>query len=286
MIFKENKIPYFINIRGELYNLSQPRVMGILNVTPDSFYSGNRFTGEGQIIKRVEEIISQGGDIVDIGAYSTRPDCIDINTEEEIKRLSYALDIIKKRFPDVIISVDTFRAEVAENVVRNFDVDIINDISGGEIDKQMFETIADLNVPYILMHMRGTPQTMMQNLEYNNLIEDIFLYFSTKINTLRLMGVKDIILDPGFGFSKTLEQNYTLMRNLKNFDIFKRPILVGISRKSMIYKLLNTSAEEALNGTSVLNTFAVSAGANILRVHDVKEAVETIKIYDKIINPN
>ena len=286
MIFKENKIPNFINIKGRLFDLSAPRVMGILNATPDSFYSKSRCAADDDILNRAREIISQGGEIIDIGAYSTRPSCEDISEEEELKRLANAVGIVKKEFPDAVISIDTFRSGVARSMVRDFEADIINDISGGEIDKAMFETIADLNVPYILMHMRGTPQTMMQYTEYGNMIEEIFLYFSRKINTLRLMGVKDIILDPGFGFSKTLDQNYVLMKHLKNFDIFNRPLLVGISRKSMIYKLLGNTPEESLNGTTVLNTFALGAGASILRVHDVKEAVETIKICDKINNPN
>ena len=286
MIFKENKIPLFINVKGELLDLSRPRVMGILNATPDSFYSKSRCDADEDILNRAKEILSQGGEIIDIGAYSTRPSCVDITEQEEIKRLSNAVEIVKKEFPDAIISVDTFRSQVARRMVEDFAVDIINDISGGEIDKKMFETVADLNVPYILMHMRGTPQTMMENTKYSNLIEEIFLYFSKKINELRLMGVKDIILDPGFGFSKPIDQNYLLMKHLKNFDLFNRPLLVGISRKSMIYKFTGTSPEEALNGTTILNTYAVGAGANLLRVHDVKEAVETINICNKINNPN
>lgn len=271
-----------LNIKGELLSMEKPLVMGILNVTPDSFYEGSRMQTESSIKNRIETIINEGGDIIDIGGYSSRPDADDISADEEMKRLETALKIIMKDFPEAIVSVDTFRAEVARRCVEEFGVAIINDISGGDLDKDMFRTVAELHVPYILMHMRGTPQTMQQNTNYVNLTADIMTDLSAKVERLRMMGVHDIILDPGFGFSKTLDQNYELMRHLKDFELFDLPILVGISRKSMIYKLLGCTADETLNGTSVLNTFALLNGANILRVHDVKEAVETVRIYEML----
>lgn len=271
-----------INIKGELLELSQPIVMGILNITPDSFFAESRKQGEQEIVARVAEILTQGGKIVDIGAQSTRPSSTLLSSKEEIERLKPALNIINKEFPDAILSVDTFYSDVARFCVEEHGVDIINDISGGEMDKNMFDTIASLNVPYILMHMRGTPQTMSQLTDYDNLIQDIFYYFSKKIAELHLKGVNDIIIDPGFGFSKTIDQNYELMASLKGFSIFDLPLLVGISRKKMIYNLIDSTAEESLNGTSILNTFALQNGADILRVHDVKEAVETIKITEKL----
>lgn len=271
-----------INIKGELLELSQPIVMGILNITPDSFFAESRKQGEQEIIARVAEILTQGGKIVDIGAQSTRPSSTLLSSKEEIERLKPALNIINKEFPDAILSVDTFYSDVARFCVEEHGVDIINDISGGEMDKNMFDTVASLNVPYILMHMRGTPQTMSKLTDYDNLIQDIFYYFSKKIAELHLKGVNDIIIDPGFGFSKTIDQNYELMASLKGFSIFDLPLLVGISRKKMIYNLIDSTAEESLNGTSILNTFALQNGANILRVHDVKEAVEAVKITEKL----
>ena len=267
-----------INIKGELLELSQPIVMGILNITPDSFFAESRKQGEQEIIARV----AQGGKIVDIGAQSTRPSSTLLSSKEEIERLRPALNIINKEFPDAILSVDTFYSDVARFCVEEHGIDIINDISGGEMDKNMFDTVASLNVPYILMHMRGTPQTMSQLTDYDNLVQDIFYYFSKKIAELHLKGVNDIIIDPGFGFSKTIDQNYELMASLKGFSIFDLPLLVGISRKKMIYNLIDSTAEESLNGTSILNTFALQNGADILRVHDVKEAVEAVKITEKL----
>ncbi|MFR9166257.1 MAG: dihydropteroate synthase [Dysgonomonas sp.] len=267
-----------INIKGELMDLSEPVVMGILNVTPDSFYDKSRKQSEEDIILRVQEITEQGGKIIDIGAQSTSPTSTLISAKEEIERLDFALKAMTTRYPDAVISVDTFYSEVARFCVEEYGVAIINDISGGEIDDKMFDTVAELNVPYILMHMRGMPQTMNSLTDYDNLQKDIFYYFSEKIAKLRLLGVNNIIIDPGFGFSKNLEQNYELMSCLRDFHIFELPLLVGISRKSMIYKLLDISPGESLNGTTVLNTFALLNGANILRVHDVKEATETIKI--------
>lgn len=271
-----------INIKGELLELSQPIVMGILNITPDSFFAESRKQGEQEIVARVAEILTQGGKIVDIGAQSTRPSSTLLSSKEEIERLKPALNIINKEFPDAILSVDTFYSDVARFCVEEHGVDIINDISGGEMDKNMFDTVASLNVPYILMHMRGTPQTMSQLTDYDNLIQDIFYYFSKKIAELHLKGVNDIIIDPGFGFSKTIDQNYELMASLKGFSIFELPLLVGISRKKMIYNLIDSTAEESLNGTSILNTFALQNGADILRVHDVKEALEAVKITEKL----
>ncbi len=271
-----------INIKGELLELSQPIVMGILNTTPDSFFAESRKQGEQEIVTRVAEILAQGGKIVDIGAQSTRPSSTLLSSKEEIERLRPALNIINKEFPDAILSVDTFYSDVARFCVEEHGIDIINDVSGGEIDKNMFDTVASLNVPYILMHMRGTPQTMSQLTDYDNLVQDIFYYFSKKIAELHLKGVNDIIIDPGFGFSKTIDQNYELMASLKGFSIFDLPLLVGISRKKMIYNLIDSTAEESLNGTSILNTFALQNGADILRVHDVKEAVEAVKITEKL----
>lgn len=268
-----------LNIKGELLSLEKPLVMGILNVTPDSFYEGSRKQTESSIRNRIETIINEGGDIIDVGGYSSRPDAKDTSADEEMRRLEPALKIICKDFPNTIVSVDTFRAEIARRCVEEFGIAMVNDISGGDLDKDMFSTIADLRVPYIMMHMRGTPQTRQQNTDYDNLTADIMTELSAKVERLHLMGVHDIILDPGFGFSKTLEQNYELMRHLKDFELFGMPILVGVSRKSMIYKLLDCTPGESLNGTSVLHTYALMNGANILRVHDVKEAVETVKIY-------
>ncbi len=271
-----------ININGELLDFSTPLVMGILNVTPDSFYSGSRKQSEEEIVSRVCQILEEGGKIVDIGGQSTTPTSTLIPAKEELKRLEPTLRLIRKEFPNTILSIDTFYSEVAGPAVEKYGVNIINDISGGQIDDNMFETVARLNVPYILMHMRGTPQTMQQHTHYDNFIQDILYYFSEKISKLNLLGVNDIIIDPGFGFSKTTDQNYQLMAYLKYFNIFDVPILVGISRKSMIYKLLECTPQESLNGTSALNTFALLSGANILRVHDVKEAVECVKIVEKI----
>lgn len=271
-----------INIQGELFDLSTPVVMGILNITPDSFYEGSRKQSVADILKRVEEILLQGGAIIDIGAQSTRPSSQFLSSEEEIKRLSPALSAINKEFPEAVLSIDTFHADVARVCVKDYNVAIVNDISGGNLDPDMFQTVADLHVPYILMHMRGTPQTMQQLNKYTNLVPDIAYYFSEKVAVLRQLGVNDIILDPGFGFSKDTSQNYELMRHLDFFENFELPLLVGVSRKSMVTKFLEVASLEALNGTSVLNTYALMNGANILRVHDVKEAYEAIKITEEL----
>ena len=260
-------------------DFSVPKVMGILNITPDSFYVGSRKQTEEDIRRRITQIMEEGADIVDIGAYSSRPSATFVSEQEEISRLDYALPVLFEMYPEAIVSVDTFRSEVARKCVEKYGVAIINDISAGSLDDKMFDVVAGLNVPYIIMHMQGSPQTMMQHTEYNNLLQDIFLYFSEKINRLHLKGVNDIIVDPGFGFSKTTKQNYVLMNSLEEFRIFDCPIMVGISRKTMIRDILNTSPEESLNGTTVLNTLALTLGADILRVHDVKEAVEVVKLW-------
>lgn len=271
-----------LNIKGELISLEEPLVMGILNVTPDSFYEGSRKQTETDIRNRIEEILQEGGAIIDLGGYSSRSDAQDVSPEEEMERLCLALRILRDEYPKAMVSVDTFRADIARRCVEEYGAAIINDISGGELDAAMFPTIADLHIPYIIMHMRGTPKTMQQHCDYQNLTADILLYFSKKIEQLHLMGVNDIIIDPGFGFSKTLEQNYELMRHLADFSLFEKPLLVGISRKSMIYKLLGGTPAESLNGTTVLNTYALLNGANILRVHDVKAAVEAVRIFKQL----
>lgn len=273
-----------INLSGRLLSLKSPVVMGILNVTPDSFYAGSRQADEAAVAQRIETILAEGGAIVDIGGYSSRPDAAEVTEEEEWQRIKPALKRMQRDFPEVPVSVDTFRSVIARRAVEEYGTAMINDISGGMLDARMFETIALLQVPYILMHMRGTPQTMQQHTDYDDLMEDIMLYFAQKVRALRQLGVNDVILDPGFGFAKTLEQNYELMRSLSEFSIhFETPLLVGISRKSMIYKLLNATPEDSLNGTTVLNTYALLNGADILRVHDVKAATETIEIVKRLM---
>ena len=276
------KTPLYINVNGRLIDLSEPQVMGILNVTPDSFYAGSRSETEKDIVQRLHQIIDEGASIIDIGGYSSRPNAEHISEEEEMNRLRNGLEIIRKHSPNAVVSVDTFRADVAKMCVEEYGVAIINDISAGQMDEQMFPTIAKLGVPYIIMHMKGTPQDMQVSPKYDHFLKEIYYYFSEKVQKLRDLGVKDIIIDPGFGFGKTLEHNYELMNHLEEFNLFELPLLVGVSRKSMIYKLLGTTPEEALNGTTALHTIALLKGANILRVHDVKEAVESIKIVQKM----
>ena len=268
-----------INLNNKLIDLSTPIVMGILNTTPDSFFKGSRFVSEKGILKCVEKIVSEGGRLIDIGGYSTRPQAETVTDDEEIRRVSEALEIILKRFPDVLISVDTFRSTVAREVVRNYKVAMINDIGGGTLDPLMFETIADLKVAYVLMHTRGTPQTMQSKTEYDDMVADVFRFLEKRIAQLRLFGVNDIIIDPGFGFAKTSDQNFELLKKLSYFRELNVPLLAGLSRKSMIYKLLSTDAEGALNGTTAANMLALMGGASILRVHDVKEAFQAIEIY-------
>jgi dihydropteroate synthase len=269
---------YSINLRGHLMNLCVPKVMGILNVTPDSFFSYSRYMSEDGILKRVGQIVDEGADILDVGACSTRPGIELVSEQEELIRLHLALHLIRKRWPDFPVSVDTFRAKVADMVVNDYGVDMINDISGGDMDPEMFATVARLNVPYILMHMQGTPTNMQVSPYYKDLMTEVCQFYSKKVAELRALGVNDIILDPGYGFGKTVENNYELLRRLSEFELLDLPILVGISRKSMIYKCLGTSAEQSLNGTTVLNTMALLGGAHFLRVHDVKEAIECVKL--------
>ena len=271
-----------INIKGELIDLATPLVMGIVNVTPDSFYKGSRTESEKEIIRRVQQILNEGGSIIDIGGQSTRPTSTWLTAKEELARIEPALAVVQKEFPDAIVSIDTFYAEIARAAVEKYGVAMINDISGGQLDKAMFPTVAQLNMPYILMHMRGTPQTMQQLTHYDNFVEEVIFYFSKKITHLNAIGVNDIIVDPGFGFSKTLQQNYELMAHMKYFHIFETPLLAGVSRKSMTYRLLGTDAEGSLNGTTVLNTYALQSGASILRVHDVKEAVDCVKLTQEL----
>lgn len=274
----------YINVNGSLLDLSQPRVMGILNVTPDSFYAGSRTQIEAEIVRRVRQIVSEGAAIIDIGAYSSRPNADNVSSREEMERLRMGLKILFEIQPDAVVSVDTFRADVARMCVEEYGVAIINDIAAGEMDTDMFHTVAALNVPYIMMHMQGTPQSMQQHPHYDNLLKEVFLYFARKVQQLRDLGVKDIILDPGFGFGKTMEHNYELLSHLEEFRIFELPLLVGVSRKSMIYRLLDITPQEALNGTTVLDTICLLKGADILRVHDVKEAVETVRIVQAMRN--
>lgn len=274
----EHVINKSINVNGKLLDLSSPQVMGILNITPDSFYAESRKQTEQDIRSRTQQIIEEGGSIIDVGAYSSRPNATHISPEEEMHRLRNGLQIIKNEYPDAIISVDTFRADVARMCVEEYGVAIINDIAAGEMDENMFQTVAQLKVPYIMMHMQGTPQNMQQHPHYENVVREVMLYFATKIQQLRDLGAKDLIIDPGFGFGKTLEHNYELLNKLETFHLFDLPLLVGVSRKSMIYKLLGGTSEDALNGTSVINTISLLKGANMLRVHDVKAASEAVQI--------
>ena len=271
-----------LNLRGKLYSLCEPKIMGILNVTPDSFYAESRTSDEEHIAARVQQLMDDGADMIDIGGYSSRPGADDVSPEEEMNRLRRGLRVVRRLYPEVPVSVDTFRADVARMCVEEEDADIINDISGGMLDRQMFRTVARLGVPYILMHMQGTPDTMQQAPHYDNLRREVMLYFAERIDRLCQMGAKDIIVDPGFGFGKTLEHNYELFHHLDDFNLFNLPLLVGISRKSMIYKLLGGTPQTSLNGTTVLNTIALMKGVHILRVHDVKEAVEVKRIVMKM----
>jgi dihydropteroate synthase len=274
-----------ITCKGKLVDLSTPKIMGILNVTPDSFYDGGRYTNKDIILRRVEKMLEEGADLIDIGAYSSRPGADDIPAGEELKRLEMALQPIREKFQGILVSVDTFRSEVAKHVVENFEVDIINDISAGNADKKMFDTIATLGIPYIIMHMKGTPKNMQENPGYKDVVKEIFMFFSEKLYQLRLLGVNDIIIDPGFGFGKTIEHNYQVLNQLDSFRMFELPVMVGISRKTMIYKTLDITPGDALNGTTVLHTISLLNGANILRVHDVKEAKQAIKLCELYMSP-
>ncbi|MGV3547083.1 MAG: dihydropteroate synthase [Pedobacter sp.] len=266
-----------LNCKGKLIDISKPSVMAILNITPDSFYNKSRVSNVAEALKQAEKFVKAGAKFIDVGAYSSRPGAADVSEKEEIERLVPIVEAINKAFPETLISVDTFRAKVAEEAI-NAGAHIINDIAAGNLDDKMFETVAKLQVPYIMMHMKGTPQNMQDNPSYENVTKEVFSYFSEKISKLKSLGVKDIILDPGFGFAKTLDHNYELLRNMQMLNFFELPLLVGFSRKSMITKALNIKTEDALNGTTVLNTTALLKGANILRVHDVKEAVECVEL--------
>ena len=271
-----------MRIKGQLIDLSVPKVMGVLNVTPDSFYDGGRYTVKEKIVSKVEKMILEGVDFIDIGAYSSRPGAAVVSYGEELKRLSETMELLRAGFPESIISIDTFRSGIARKMVEEYEADMINDISAGDMDKEMFNTIADLQIPYVMMHMQGTPQNMQKNPKYDNVVKDVLAVFSGKIEELKLLGVDNVVLDPGFGFGKTLDHNYELMNGLGQFLVLNKPIMVGVSRKSIIGKLLGCTPDEALNGTVVLNTVALMKGIDILRVHDVKEAVEAIRIVGKL----
>jgi dihydropteroate synthase len=272
---------FSINCRGRLIDLSEPVVMGIINITPDSFYEGSRVTSIDKVLTRVEQILEEGGRIIDIGACSTRPGADEVSEEEEENRLWPVLRAVRDHWPDILLSVDTFRGEIAQKAVNDYGVDIINDISAGMLDASMFEIVARLNVPYILMHMKGTPGNMQNNPVYGDVTGEVIMFLAEKVNQLRALGVCDIIIDPGFGFGKNIEHNFRLLNELEQFKMFELPLLVGLSRKSMIYRYLNSTPGHSLNGTTVLNTLALTRGANILRVHDVKEAVECVKLVSK-----
>ena len=269
---------YSLNLKGRLVTIDHPWVMGIVNITPDSFYSGSRITDEHALEERVGQMLADGADVIDVGACSTRPGSQSVDAHGEMGRLQWALAVIRRVAPDAVISVDTYRAEVAKRCVEEWGADIINDISGGTIDGEMFSTIARLRVPYVLMHMRGTPETMSTLTDYDDVTADVLEWMGRRIDRLRQSGVDDIIVDPGFGFAKTLEQNYELLARLEAFHALEAPILVGISRKRMIYMPLETTPEAALNGTTVINTMALMQGAHILRVHDVRAAVEAVRL--------
>lgn len=271
-----------INIKGRLVDFSIPRIMGILNLTPDSFYDGGKHNSDLKYLTKTEQMLRDGADIIDVGAFSSRPGGEWISEDEELERLIFPLEQIIKNFPEAVISVDTFRSNVAKKSVEN-GAAMINDISAGGLDTEMMKTVSALQVPYIMMHMRGTPQTMNMLTDYKDVVKEVIFYFSEKIREARTAGINDLIIDPGFGFAKTVEQNYEILSKLELFRMLELPVLVGISRKSMIYKLLNINSEQSLNGTTVLNTIALQKGANILRVHDVKEAVECVKIQTQLL---
>ena len=270
-----------INCKGKLIDLSSPKVMGILNVTPDSFYDGGSYNNENEILSQVETMHKDGATFIDVGGYSSSPGAVHVSEDEELKRVLPIVELILKQFPKTLISIDTFRSKVAKSCIEA-GAALINDISAGKLDDEMMPIIGKLNVPYIMMHMKGTPQNMQRNTDYKDVVLDINYYFSERINKARSFGIKDIIIDPGFGFSKTLEQNYELLNKLELLKMANLPILAGVSRKSMIYKLLGTDAKNALNGTTSLNTIALIKGASILRVHDVKEAMECIKLTNQL----
>ncbi len=281
-----NGKPKYINTGGRLLDLSIPKVMGIINVTPDSFYKGSRVDGEKEIIETASTMINDGASIIDVGGYSTRPYAREVTPEEEGKRVLEAIRIIIREIPDAVVSIDTFRSELAFKAVSEYGALIINDISGGDADPDMFRVVSKLNVPYIMMHMQGTPGDMQNNPVYDDVVSDILKWFGKRIAALEEAGVRDIILDPGFGFGKTIKHNFELLQRLGDFAVAGLPVLAGISRKSMIWKTLEITPDEALNGTSVLNAVALLEGADILRVHDVKEAVETVRLIGRLKNMN
>lgn len=270
-----------IRCKGQLIDLATPKVMGILNVTPNSFFDGGKYKNYTEILSRVEKMLNEGATFIDIGAYSSKPSAEFVSEEEELQRIVPIVQLILEHFPETLISIDTFRSEVAKACIEN-GAAIINDISAGNLDTKMLETIAKYNVPYIMMHMRGTPQTMQTMTNYDNIVKEILFYFSERVAKARSFGINDLIVDPGFGFAKTLEQNYEVLQKMEFFEMLELPLLAGISRKSMIYKTLHSSADEALNGTTVLNTIALTKGAKILRVHDVREAMECVTLFNKI----
>jgi dihydropteroate synthase len=270
-----------LKVRGKIIDLSTPKVMGILNVTPDSFYDGGHFTQESYRLKHVEKMIDEGADFIDLGGYSSRPGAQDISIEEEWSRVKPAIQSIKKEFPSALLSIDTFRSQVAYQAVGE-GCDMINDIAAGQLDKEMFQTVSALQVPYLIMHMRGTPQTMAQLTQYTNLVSEVIEYFHTILFQLHQHHIKDVLVDPGFGFAKTVDQNFELLNRLEQLHVLGKPLLIGLSRKSMIWKTLNTTPEFALNGTTSLNTVALLKGAAILRVHDVKEAKDAIRLLDSM----
>ena len=272
-----------INCKGQLIDLTTPKVMGILNVTPNSFYDGGMYKSNSEMLTKVGKMLSDGATFIDVGAYSSKPSAEYVSEEEELQRIIPIINLILEYYPEALLSVDTFRSEVAKVCIEN-GAAMINDISAGNLDDKMLETIAKYNVPYIMMHMRGTPETMQKMTSYEDIVKEILFYFSEKVANARSFGINDLIIDPGFGFAKTLDQNYEVLQKMELFENLELPLLAGFSRKSMIYKTLQSSAEEALTGTTVLNTVALTKGAKILRVHDVKEAMECITLFNKINN--
>jgi dihydropteroate synthase len=266
-----------MNCNGKLIDLSAPKVMGILNLTPNSFYDGGKYKTDSEILSKVEKMLVEDATFLDVGAYSSKPNAEFVSEEEEIARMIPIVNLILKKFPEAVLSIDTFRSEVARLCLEN-GASIINDISAGNLDDKMMETVAEFKVPYIMMHLRGTPQTMQTLTNYEDIVKEMLFYFSERVAKARSFGINDLILDPGFGFAKTIEQNFEVLQKLELFQMLELPILIGVSRKSMVYKTLEIKAEEALNGTTVLNTIALTKGAKILRVHDVKEAVECVKL--------
>jgi dihydropteroate synthase len=270
-----------INCKGILIDLATPKVMGILNVTPNSFFDGGKYTNETEILSQVEKMLLDGAAFIDIGAYSSKPNAEFVSEKEEISRIVPVVDLILKQFPETLLSIDTFRSEVAKATI-DMGAAIINDISAGKLDDNMFEVVGKYNVPYIMMHLRGNPKTMQSLTNYDDIVKEILFYFSERVAEARRFGINDLILDPGFGFAKTTDQNFEVFQKMELFKMLELPLLIGVSRKSMIYKTLDTKIEKALNGTTILNTLALTKGAKILRVHDVKEAMECVTLFNKI----